>query len=89
MSNKKKVSFWATKRVPKTVKVKFKTARGSNISFSSTKRVPKRVRVSFYAKRKKHTGKKLAMFIALGALAGYGAGYIIDRQRDVTIKPSK
>jgi len=42
----------------------------------------------FYARRKKASTKKLAMFIALGALAGYGAGYVIDKQRDVTVKPS-
>lgn len=42
-----------------------------------------------YAKYKKHDLKKVAMFIALGAGLGYGAGYVIDRNRKVTVKTSK
>jgi hypothetical protein len=43
----------------------------------------------FYAKRKKMSTRKTAMWIGLGALIGYGAGYVIDKNRDITIKPSK
>jgi len=50
---RKKVSFWATKRVPKRVKVSFYTRDGKLVSFKAIKRVPKRVKVSFYARRKR------------------------------------
>ncbi len=42
-----KVSFWATKRVPKRVKVSFRS-KGRRVSFTAQKRVRKRVKVSFY-----------------------------------------
>jgi len=42
-----------------------------------------------WAKYKKHDMKKVAMFIAIGAAIGYGAGYVIDRNRKVTVKASK
>ena len=42
-----------------------------------------------YAKYKKHDMKKIAMFIALGAALGYGAGYVVDRNRKVTVTKSK
>lgn len=42
-----------------------------------------------YAKYKKHDLKKVAMFIALGAALGYGAGYVFDRNRKVVITESK
>jgi hypothetical protein len=45
----KKVSFWATKRVPRRVRVSFRSSSGKRVSFTGTKRVPKRVRVSFWA----------------------------------------
>jgi len=52
-TRRKKVSFKATKRVPKRVNVSFKTSSGKRVSFRATKRVPKKVKVEFYAKRKK------------------------------------
>ena len=52
-TRRKKVSFIATKRVPKKVRVSFTTRRGKKVSFIATKRVAKRVKVEFYAKRKK------------------------------------
>jgi len=53
---KKKVSFWSTRKVPKRVKVSFRTNTGERISFTATKKVPKRVKVSFWASSK---GKKV------------------------------
>ena len=50
---KKKISFMATKRIPKKVRVSFTTRRGKKISFIATKKVPKRVKVEFHAKKKK------------------------------------
>ncbi|MBA7492726.1 hypothetical protein ES702_03276 [subsurface metagenome] len=50
---RRKVSFTATKRVPKKVRVSFTTRRGKKVSFIATKRVPKEVKVEFHAKRKK------------------------------------
>lgn len=52
MVKRKKVSFTATKRVPKKVKVSFKS-RGKRVTFEATKRVPRKVKVEFLAKRKK------------------------------------
>ena len=49
MPPKKKVSFWATKQIPKKVKVNFKTSSGKKVSFTGTKQIPKRVKVSFWA----------------------------------------
>ena len=46
---RKKVSFWATKKVPEKVKVSFRTSEGKRVSFWATKMVPKRVKVSFWA----------------------------------------
>ena len=46
----KRVSFWATKRVPKRVKVSFRTSSGKRVSFNTTKRRAKRVRVSFWSR---------------------------------------
>lgn len=42
-----------------------------------------------YCKYKKHDIKKMAMFIALGAVAGYGVGVILVRRKNVIVKPSK
>jgi hypothetical protein len=53
MVRRKRVSFTATKMVPKQVKVSFRTTRGKRVSFTATKKTPKRVRVDFYAKRRK------------------------------------
>ena len=52
-TRRKKVSFTATKKVPKRVPVSFRTTKGEKVSFRATKKVPKKVRVEFYAKRKK------------------------------------
>ena len=42
-----------------------------------------------YSKYKKHDIKKVAMFIAVGAAVGYGAGYVIDTNRKVVVTKSK
>lgn len=42
-----------------------------------------------YSKYKKHDMKKVAMFIGLGAVVGYFAGYVVDRKRKATVTPSK
>jgi len=52
-TRRKKVSFTATKKVPKKVKVEFTTSKGEEVSFKATKKIPKKVKVEFYAKRKK------------------------------------
>ena len=52
-TRRKKVSFTATKKVPKRVPVSFRTSTGEKVSFKATKKVPKKVKVEFYAKRKK------------------------------------
>ena len=57
-TRRKKVSFKATKRVPKKVRVSFTTRRGKRVSFIATKRVPKRVKVEFYAKAKRKKKRK-------------------------------
>ena len=58
VKRRKKVSFWATKKVPKKVKVTFR-AKGDVVSFWATKKVPKKVKVTFYAKPKKFKKKSL------------------------------
>lgn len=50
---RKKVSFKATRRIPKTVNVKFYTSKGRKVSFKSVKRTPKTVKVTFYAKKRR------------------------------------
>lgn len=42
-----------------------------------------------YAKYKKQDMKKVAMWIAAGALVGYAAAYVIDRNRTIDVTPSK
>lgn len=42
-----------------------------------------------YAKYKKHDMKKAAMYIGIGAVAGYVTGMLIDRRKRVVIQPSK
>jgi len=49
---RKKVSFRATKQVPKRVDVSFRTTGGKRVSFKATKQVPKKVNVEFYRKRR-------------------------------------
>jgi len=55
MSKKKreKISFIATKKIPKKVNVSFQTRKGDSIEFRATKKVPKKVKVEFYAKKRK------------------------------------
>ena len=47
-----KVSFKATKKVSKPVKVSFATRSGQKVSFKATKKVSVPVKVSFYRSRK-------------------------------------
>lgn len=42
-----------------------------------------------YAKYKKHDMKKVAMYIGVGAVAGYLGAYIFDYSRKVVVTPSK
>lgn len=43
-----------------------------------------------YAKYRKHDMKHIAKWIAIGSVAGFGAGYLVDmRKNKVVIKPSK
>jgi hypothetical protein len=53
MKGRKKVSFWATKRITKPVKVSFKTWEGKRVSFWATKRITKPVKVTFYLKKRR------------------------------------
>ena len=50
---REKITFQATKEVPKTVKVEFYTKTGEKVAFKATKEVPKTVQVEFYVKKKK------------------------------------
>jgi len=52
-SRKEKVSFKATKKVSKPVKVSFTTKAGEKVSFRATKKVSKPVKVTFYRTKKK------------------------------------
>lgn len=49
---RKKVTFKATKKVSKPVKVSFSTKSGKRVSFKATKKVSVPVKVSFYRKKK-------------------------------------
>ena len=53
---KKRVSFWATKKVSRKTRVSFRTSYGERVSFTATKKVPKTVKVSFWASS---MGKKI------------------------------
>lgn len=52
-ARKEKVTFKATKKVSKPVRVSFATKSGSKVSFKATKKVSVPVKVSFYRKKKK------------------------------------
>lgn len=52
-TRRKRVTFTATKKVPKKVNVAFRTRKGEKVSFRATKKVPKKVKIDFLAKRKK------------------------------------
>lgn len=54
-TRRKKVTFTATKKVPKRVSVSFTTRKGERVSFRATKKVPKKVKVEFYARKKKQS----------------------------------
>jgi DNA gyrase/topoisomerase IV subunit B len=43
----------------------------------------------FYAKKKGKTLKKSLPFIIGGGVVGYGVAYMVDKNRKVTVKPSK
>ena len=49
---RERVSFTATKKVTKPVKVSFTTQSGKKVSFKAVKKVSKPVKVSFYRKKK-------------------------------------
>jgi len=49
----RRISFWATKKIPKKVRVNFKTRSGKRVSFTGTKKVPKRVKVSFWVTKRR------------------------------------
>jgi hypothetical protein len=53
MTRRKRVTFKATKMMPKKVDVSFRTRQGKKVTFRATKTVPKKVEVDFYAKRRK------------------------------------
>lgn len=42
-----------------------------------------------YAKYKKHDLKKVAMFMAIGSLAGYAGGYLVDTNRKAIVTQRK
>lgn len=50
--SKKLVSFAATKKVSKPVKIKFQTKSGERVSFTATKKIPKPIKVKFFVKKK-------------------------------------
>jgi len=50
---RKKVSFWAIKRVPKRVNVSFRDKYGRRVSFRATKKVSAPVKVKFYIKKRR------------------------------------
>jgi len=50
---RKKISFWATKKVKKPVRVRFVNQYGELVSFTARRITEKPVKVSFYAKKKK------------------------------------
>ena len=49
---RKRVTFVATKKVPKKVNVAFRTSSGKRVSFVATKKVPKKKKVTFLARKK-------------------------------------
>ena len=53
MVRKKRVSFWATKKVPRQVNVRFRRADGKIVTFKAIKKVPIRKKVSFLTRRRK------------------------------------
>ena len=45
----RRVSFWATKYMPRKTRVNFRNRYGERVSFTATKKVPKVVKVKFWA----------------------------------------
>ena len=43
----------------------------------------------YYAKYKKHDMNKTLMYAGIGAVLGYGAGYIVDTNKKIIVTPSK
>ncbi len=52
---KKRVSFWATKRTTKPVRVSFETWEGKSVSFHAKKKITKPVKVTFYVKKRRRS----------------------------------
>jgi len=52
-AKRERVTFKATKKVSKPVKVSFTTKSGEKVSFKATKKVSVPVQVSFYRKKKR------------------------------------
>lgn len=50
---RERISFTASKKIPKPVKVEFYTKEGKKVSFKGHKEVTKPVKIEFYAKKKK------------------------------------
>jgi len=55
---RRKVSFRATKKIKKPVRVSFWTKKGKKVSFRATKKIKKPVRVSFWTKKRKKKRRK-------------------------------
>ena len=53
MPPKKKVSFWATKKIKKPTIVRFRKSDGTIVKFKATKTIKKPVKVTFYSKRRR------------------------------------
>lgn len=53
MVRKKKVSFWAIKKVSVPVRVRFRDKFGRPVSFRAVKRIPTPVKVTFYTKKRR------------------------------------
>jgi hypothetical protein len=52
-ARRKRVTFTATKKTPRTKRVSFVTSDGRRISFTATEMVNKKENVSFYTNRKR------------------------------------
>ena len=52
-AKRERVSFPATKKVSRPVRVSFSTKSGMRVSFKATRKVSKPVRVTFYRKKRK------------------------------------
>ena len=50
---KKRVSFWATKKIKKPTVVKFRRSDGTIAKFKATKTIKKPVKVTFYTNKKR------------------------------------